>query len=48
VNVKLANVALARAREADSPHRVDPARWPRPPATRTAGQLHGIAVTAAP
>jgi len=46
--VKLANVALTRAREAELLHRFDSARWPRPPASRAAGQLRGIAVTAAP
>ncbi|MBK9363887.1 MAG: indolepyruvate ferredoxin oxidoreductase family protein [Rubrivivax sp.] len=43
-HVKLAAVALARAREAELLHRWDPARHPRPAATRQAGQLKGIAV----
>jgi len=43
-HVKLANVALARAREAELLHRWDPARHPRPPATAAAGQFKGIAV----
>ena len=45
-HVKLANVALARAREAELLHRIDPARWPKPPASATAGQIRGIAVVA--
>ena len=32
-HVKLANVALARAREAELLHRFDPSRYPRPEAT---------------
>ena len=47
-HVKLANVALARAREAELLHRFDSARWPRPPASRAAGQLRGIAITSSP
>jgi indolepyruvate ferredoxin oxidoreductase len=45
-HVKLANVALARAREAELLHRFDPARYPRPPGSREAGQIRGIRVTA--
>jgi indolepyruvate ferredoxin oxidoreductase len=45
-HVKLANVALARAREAELLHRWNPARHPRPPASAQAGQLKGIAVVA--
>jgi indolepyruvate ferredoxin oxidoreductase len=45
-HVKLANVALARAREAELLHRFDPERYPRPPASREAGQIRGIRVTA--
>ncbi len=45
-HVKLANVALARAREAELLHRLDPARYPRPPASPGAGQIRGIAVVA--
>jgi indolepyruvate ferredoxin oxidoreductase len=47
-HVKLANVALARTREAELLHRLDPARYPappRPPAPK-AGQFKGVAVTA--
>jgi indolepyruvate ferredoxin oxidoreductase len=46
-HVKLANVALARAREAELLHRFDPQRYPRPPASQDAGQIRGIRVTAA-
>jgi indolepyruvate ferredoxin oxidoreductase len=46
-HVKLANVALARAREAELLYRFDPERYPRPPASREAGQIKGIRVTAA-
>jgi indolepyruvate ferredoxin oxidoreductase len=45
-HVKIGNVALARAREAELLHRIDPARWPRPPGGATAGQIRGIAVVA--
>ena len=45
-HVKLANVALARAREAELLHRIDPPRWPKPPAGTSAGQIRGIAVVA--
>ncbi|MEK8052906.1 indolepyruvate ferredoxin oxidoreductase family protein [Ideonella sp. DXS22W] len=45
-HVKLANVALARAREAELLHRFDPQRYPRPQAAPQAGQIRGIAVTA--
>jgi indolepyruvate ferredoxin oxidoreductase len=46
-HVKLANVALARAREAELVHRFDPATYPRPVVTREAGQIRGIRVTTA-
>jgi indolepyruvate ferredoxin oxidoreductase len=46
-HVKLANVALARAREAELLHRFDPQAYPRPEASRAAGQIRGIRVTAA-
>jgi len=46
-HVKLANVAVASAREAELLHRFDPRVWPRPAATRQAGQLRGIPVTSA-
>jgi indolepyruvate ferredoxin oxidoreductase len=44
-HVKIANVALARAREAELLHRFMPERYPKPAATTpTAGQFRGIAV----
>jgi hypothetical protein len=46
-HVKLANVALARAREAELLHRFDPSTYARPAASRQAGQIRGIRVTAA-
>jgi indolepyruvate ferredoxin oxidoreductase len=46
-HVKIANVALARAREAELLHRFDPAAYPRPAAAPQAGQIRGIRVTAA-
>jgi indolepyruvate ferredoxin oxidoreductase len=45
-HVKIGHVALARAREAELLHRLDPARWPRPAGGATAGQIRGIAVVA--
>jgi indolepyruvate ferredoxin oxidoreductase len=45
-HVKIANVALARAREAELLHRLDPQHYPRPPGAVHAGQLKGIAVVA--
>jgi indolepyruvate ferredoxin oxidoreductase len=45
-HVKLANVALARVREAELLHRFDPAAYPRPSSEPQAGQLRGIAVVA--
>lgn len=45
-HVKLANVALARVREAELLHRFDPATYPRPETKREAGQIRGIRVTA--
>jgi indolepyruvate ferredoxin oxidoreductase len=45
-HVKLANVALAQAREAELLHRFDPTRWPRPAASMAAGQIRGVAVVA--
>ncbi len=44
-HVKLANIALARVREAEMLHRLDPAAYPRP-AAPVAGQIRGIAITA--
>jgi indolepyruvate ferredoxin oxidoreductase len=46
-HVKLANVALARAREPELLHRFDPTTYPRPALSREAGQIRGIRVTAA-
>jgi indolepyruvate ferredoxin oxidoreductase len=43
-HVKLANVALAKTREAELLHRLDPATFARPAAAKQAGQLRGIAV----
>ena len=45
-HVKIANVALARAREAELLYRFDPQRYPRPAAFPVAGQLRGIRVVA--
>jgi indolepyruvate ferredoxin oxidoreductase len=45
-HVKLANVALARAREAELLHRFDPQSYPRPPVSKEAGQIRGIRVSA--
>jgi indolepyruvate ferredoxin oxidoreductase len=44
-HVKLANVALAKAREAELLHRFDPQTYPRPEVSREAGQIRGIRVT---
>jgi len=46
-HVKLANVALARLREAELLHRFDPAVFPPPARAHEAGQLRGIAVVRA-
>jgi indolepyruvate ferredoxin oxidoreductase len=46
-HVKLANLAVARARESELLHRFDPARYPRPSGAPTAGQFRGIPVSAA-
>jgi indolepyruvate ferredoxin oxidoreductase len=43
-HVKIANVALARAREAELLHRLMPDRYPKPAAAPIAGQFRGIAV----
>jgi indolepyruvate ferredoxin oxidoreductase len=45
-HVKIANVALARAREAELLHRFDPSRYAKPAASARAGQFRGIAVVA--
>jgi indolepyruvate ferredoxin oxidoreductase len=46
-HVKLANVALTRAREAELLHRFDPQAYPQPERKAQAGQIRGIRVTAA-
>jgi indolepyruvate ferredoxin oxidoreductase len=45
-HVKIANVALARTREAELLHRYAPQRHPKPAGAPAAGQLRGIAVVA--
>jgi len=45
-HVKIANLALARAREAELLHRLRPARYPKPAGSPAAGQFRGIAVVA--
>jgi indolepyruvate ferredoxin oxidoreductase len=45
-HVKLANLALARGREAELLHRFAPKRYPRPAFEAKAGQIRGIAVVA--
>jgi len=45
-HVKLANLALARGREAELLHRFAPERYPRPVVEAKAGQIRGIAVVA--
>ena len=45
-HVKLANLALARGREAELLHRFAPERYPRPAGEAKAGQIRGIAVVA--
>jgi indolepyruvate ferredoxin oxidoreductase len=48
-HVKIANVALARTREAELLHRLDSQRYPRPPlppGPPGAGQLKGVAIVA--
>ncbi|WP_395686172.1 indolepyruvate ferredoxin oxidoreductase family protein [Caenimonas koreensis] len=46
-HVKLANVAVTRAREAELLHRFDPQVYPRPAVSKAAGQIRGIRVTTA-
>jgi indolepyruvate ferredoxin oxidoreductase len=48
-HVKIANLALARAREAELLHRFAPQRYPKPPTppSAQAGQIRGIEVVAA-
>ena len=45
-HVKQANVVLARVREAELLHRLDPERYPAPERKAKAGQLRGIPVVA--
>jgi indolepyruvate ferredoxin oxidoreductase len=45
-HIKIANIALARAREAEMLHRLDPVAYPRPTPAPVAGQIRGIAITA--
>ncbi len=45
-HVKIANLAVTRAREAELLHRFAPQRYPQPAATAQAGQIRGIAVVA--
>jgi len=44
-HVKLASLAIARARESELLNRVDPERYPRPMGPAVAGQFRGIPVT---
>jgi indolepyruvate ferredoxin oxidoreductase len=46
-HVKLASLAIARARESELLNRFDPARYPRPAGPAIAGQFRGIPVTSA-
>jgi indolepyruvate ferredoxin oxidoreductase len=46
-HVKLAQVAVAQAREAELLHRYDRERYPKPQSPAQAGQLRGIAVVSA-
>ena len=46
-HVKLANLALARGREAELMHRFMPDRYPRPAVEQRAGQIRGIEVVGA-
>ncbi len=45
-HVKLGNLALVQAREAELMHRFDPERYPKPVAAARAGHIRGIAVVA--
>ena len=45
-HVKLANIAIAKAREAELMHRLDREKFPRPSNAPVAGQFKGIAVNA--
>ena len=44
-HVKLASLAIARARESELLNRFDPERYPRPAGPAVAGQFRGIPVT---
>ena len=44
-HVKLASLAIARARESELLNRFDPQRYPRPTGPAVAGQFRGIPVT---
>ena len=44
-HVKLASLAIARARESELLNRFDPERYPRPSGPAVAGQFRGIPVT---
>ena len=44
-HVKLASLAIARARERELLSRFDPVRWPKPEGRSVAGQFKGIAIT---
>ena len=46
-HVKLASVAIARARESELLNRFDPEQYPRPAGGAVAGQFRGIPVTSA-
>jgi len=46
-HVKLASLAIARARESELLNRFDPERYPRPNGPAVAGQFRGIPVTSA-
>jgi indolepyruvate ferredoxin oxidoreductase len=46
-HVKLASLAIARAREGELLNRFDPERYPRPTGAAVAGQFRGIPVTSA-
>jgi indolepyruvate ferredoxin oxidoreductase len=46
-HVKLANLSMARAREAEMLHRFDPETYPRPTPAPAAGQIRGIPVVSA-
>jgi len=46
-HVKLASLAIARARESELLNRFDPERYPRPTGPAMAGQFRGIPVTSA-